>query len=479
MATVIQIKRSTGAGAPTTTNLAEAELAYSQDKSNDGANAILYIESVNNDDSPIIHKVGGKYYTDIVDSANSESVANTIVKRDAAGSFSANIITAENFVGNISVGQLSVARNITLAGDLEGAASFDGSQDITIFANVISDGVALGTDTSGDYVANLTGSSGITISNFSGETSTLDVALADTAVSPATYGGATAIPVFTVNQQGRLTFATNASISSSFTLEADTGTDTFNTGDTLRFVGVAPGISTAVTDNTVSITNTGVTEVTSAGHGIVASAATGNVQLTFTGVGSITGTTNEIEVDVSTGNVTIGLPNDIIIGNDLTVSGNLIVLGVATTLNTQSLVVDDPLVKFGNANPTSVLDVGFYGEYTSSGTKYAGLFADSSDSYTFKLFKDLTVDPTGNTVSIADYVQATLQADITAGNVSSLVNPITVSDGGTGRVTLTANAVLYGDGTNPVALASGTSGQVLQIASDGSVTFGGIDGGTY
>lgn len=479
MATVIQIKRSTGASAPTTTALAEAELAYSQDKSNDGSGAILYIESVNNDDSPAIHKIGGKYYTDIIDSANNESVVNTIVKRDASGNFSANVITAENFVGNISVGQLSTARNITLAGDLEGAASFDGSQDITIYANVINNSVTLGTDTTGDYVANLTGSSGITISNFSGETSTLDIALADTAVTPATYGGATAIPVFTVDQQGRLTFAANASISSSFTIDGDSGTDTFSTGDTLRFVGVAPGVSTEVTDNTVSITNTGVTEVTSAGHGIVTSAATGNVQLTFTGVGSITGTANEVEVDTSTGNVTIGLPNDVTIGNNLTVSGDLVVLGTATTLNTQTLVVDDPLVKFGNANPTSALDIGFYGEYTSSGTKYAGLFADASDSYVFKLFKELTVDPTGNTVSIADYVQATLQADITGGNVSSLVNPINVSDGGTGRASLTANAVLYGDGTNAVALASGTSGQVLQIDEDGSVTFGDIDGGTY
>jgi len=41
MATVIQIKRSTAATAPTTSALAEAEMAYAQDKSNDGASAIL------------------------------------------------------------------------------------------------------------------------------------------------------------------------------------------------------------------------------------------------------------------------------------------------------------------------------------------------------------------------------------------------------------------------------------------------------
>ena len=45
MSTVIQIKRSTGASAPATADLAEGELAYSQDRSGSGAGAILYIES--------------------------------------------------------------------------------------------------------------------------------------------------------------------------------------------------------------------------------------------------------------------------------------------------------------------------------------------------------------------------------------------------------------------------------------------------
>ena len=67
MASIVQIKRSTSGNAPNTTILAEAELAYSQDKTNDGANAILYIESVDSGSNQVIHKVGGKYYTDIID----------------------------------------------------------------------------------------------------------------------------------------------------------------------------------------------------------------------------------------------------------------------------------------------------------------------------------------------------------------------------------------------------------------------------
>ena len=67
MATVIQIKRSTGSSAPATSNLAEGELAYVQDRSNSGAGAKLYIESVDSDNSTaLIHAIGGKYYTDIL-----------------------------------------------------------------------------------------------------------------------------------------------------------------------------------------------------------------------------------------------------------------------------------------------------------------------------------------------------------------------------------------------------------------------------
>jgi len=40
-------------------------------------------------------------------------------------------------------------------------------------------------------------------------------------------------------------------------------------------------------------------------------------------VTSLTGTANEVEVDVSTGDVTVGLPNDVTIGNELTVTTGL------------------------------------------------------------------------------------------------------------------------------------------------------------
>ena len=93
MSTIIQIKRSTGAAAPIDGILENGELAYSQDGSNNGANAILYIESVESG-SNVIHRIGGKYYTSIIESATSSSVPNTLVRRDANGAVN---LTVSNY----------------------------------------------------------------------------------------------------------------------------------------------------------------------------------------------------------------------------------------------------------------------------------------------------------------------------------------------------------------------------------------------
>lgn len=70
---------------------------------------------------------------------------------------------------------LQNARTISLGGDLSGSASFNGSTDITINATVQADSVALGTDTTGDYVAGATAGTGIDVSGSGGEGSTLTI----------------------------------------------------------------------------------------------------------------------------------------------------------------------------------------------------------------------------------------------------------------------------------------------------------------
>ena len=563
MSTVIQIKRSSSANAPDTTLLQEGELAYSYDQSNNGANAILYIEVLNSGSAEVIHKIGGKYYTDIVDGATSTNTANKLVLRDGAGGFAGNLYGRANiaaaldstYVNNVIPGTgvavtgthtvpsanltISLADTTVSPGSYGGASAIptiivDQKGRITFAANnsVASSSFTIrgnsGTDTfnTGDVMDVLGVAPGIStavtdntisitntgVTNVAATvnhlvvnqgTGNVTLSLANTGITATTYGGPTNVPIITFDAQGRAISAANASFSTSFTIAGNTGTDTLNSGDTFRVLG-STGISTAATDNTITVTNTGVTGfaagagistsassgnitvtntgvtgLTSSGHGLSLSGSSGNITATFTGVGSISGTSNEVEVSASTGNVQIGLPNDVTIGNNLTVSGNLYVLGEAVTVNTSVVTIEDPLVKFGNANPSDALDIGFYGQYNSGGEKYAGLFRDASDSGLFKLFTDLTSDPTNNTVNEANYTLGTLKSNLTAGNVTNLVNALAVDSGGTGRKTLTANTVLIGDTTNAVRLAGGVTGQVLLVGSDGMVKFANIDGGSY
>ena len=141
-------------------------------------------------------------------------------------------------------------------------------------------------------------------------------------------------------------------------------------------------------------------------------------------VQDITGTTNEVEVTGSgseSSSVTIGLPNNVVI------AGNLTVNGTTVTVNTDTLSVEDPLIKLAKNNDTTdSVDIGFYGLYDTTGSQdlYAGLFRDANDSGKFKLFKDLQTEPT-TTVNTAGtgYTVATLVANL-EGNVTGTVSSI-------------------------------------------------------
>ena len=115
MATVIQIKRSTGATAPGVSDLAEGELAYVQDRSNDGASAKLYIESVDSGSSAVIHEIGGKYYTDIID-GDAPTPSNFVVGNGATAGASIQLRedsdNGSNFVALKAAD--SIGSNLTL-----------------------------------------------------------------------------------------------------------------------------------------------------------------------------------------------------------------------------------------------------------------------------------------------------------------------------------------------------------------------------
>ena len=76
----------------------------------------------------------------------------------AHASFALADFQANNFVGTLqgianTALALNTSRTITLSGDVAGSVSFDGSANVSITTTIQANSVALGTDTTGDYVA--------------------------------------------------------------------------------------------------------------------------------------------------------------------------------------------------------------------------------------------------------------------------------------------------------------------------------------
>lgn len=73
--------------------------------------------------------------------------------------------------GNASTAtKLATARTVSLSGDVVGSVSFDGTANVNIVATVQPDSVALGTDTTGNYVAGVSGTANqITVTSGVGE----------------------------------------------------------------------------------------------------------------------------------------------------------------------------------------------------------------------------------------------------------------------------------------------------------------------
>tara|TARA_R110001592_G_scaffold9604_8_gene50800 strand:- start:824 stop:2755 length:1932 start_codon:yes stop_codon:yes gene_type:complete len=67
---------------------------------------------------------------------------------------------------------LATARAIAVSGDVTGTANFDGTGNISISTTIAANSVALGTDTTGNFMTQVSGGNGITVSHTPGEGST-------------------------------------------------------------------------------------------------------------------------------------------------------------------------------------------------------------------------------------------------------------------------------------------------------------------
>jgi hypothetical protein len=334
---------------------------------------------------------------------------------------------------------------------------------------------------------------------------------ANAVVTTLTANGSTGTAGQVLNSNGTVAYWADPA-SSSFTLAADSGTsDTFNTGETLTFVG-GNGLTTTVSNNQITIDATAGTD------GGLASNATGLFVVAGSGLvtnstGVHVGSANGINVQADTVGLTTGSTltvnstgvhvNSALSITDLSLSGNLTVLGTLSTIDTTNLTVQDSLIELANGNASSdLLDIGLYGQFGSSGAKYTGLFRDATDGV-YKLFTGSQTEPTTTVdTAAAGYTTATLQAFLTSGglvsnstavtltanstlavnitaNSLSLSTPLAVTSGGLGLSSIATGAILVGNGSGTATvLTAATDGYVLQ-SNGTSVVYGTLDGGTF
>lgn len=371
--TNIYIKRSSSHDRPS--SLGAGEFGYSY-KSN-----TLFIGTP---DGTGVINVGGVLYTGMLDAATDSATGSTLVKRDATGNASFNYITA-NIIGTIEgvaaqATKLQNPRNFSLNGDdvTASAISFDGTGDVELVANL-----------------NITG------------------------VSAGTYGGVTQIPVITVDDKGRLSYAANVDVATTLSYDGDTGSSSLDLlTDTLHFVG---------------------------GSGVTS---------------TVDGANNKVIIDVDNTVIRTGGIASQTINSDLSITGNLSVTGNTFYTNVSTLNVADPLIYLAANNYSSdIVDIGFAGNYFDGvGQRHTGVLRihGTNEMYAFtnydKEFEDNILD-----INDSSLVLANLHASLTGGKIYGLANTIGILDGGTGQSSFTNGSILVGNGTGALQELSNTT----------------------
>ena len=225
MATIIQIKRSSGSSSPATLKQGEMGLTFGAGtQANLGDRLFIGTGSVDsNGNATSIDVIGGKYFADLNDHTHGALTASSTIIVDS----------------NKAIDEMIVGNSATNGGQIK-----------------FNEGTNNGT-------------------NFIGLKSPNSVGATTTFTLP--NGDGSAGQFMKTDGAGNLSFET---IFSNIDLAGDTGSDTYNTNETLTFAGGA-GMQAAVTDNTVTINATALTDSNLSGSAGITNANLANPQVSL------------------------------------------------------------------------------------------------------------------------------------------------------------------------------------------------------
>jgi hypothetical protein len=259
-----------------------------------------------------------------------------------------SITSISNSDGNVTVtGTTAVTIDLpaTIDANTSGnAATATLAATATVANSVAANSVALTTDTTGDYVATIGGTDGVSISGAGTEGRAVTIANTDKGSSQNIFK--------------------NVAVSGQNTIVADTNNDTLTVAG-----GTGITVTTVDTTDTLTITNSGVTSLTGTANQVSVSGSTGSVTLstpqnihtgaspTFAGAtldAIQVGITAANEIDTTAGNLTIdSAGGTVTIDDNLIVSGDLTVSGTTTTVNTETINLADNIITL-NSNEAGV-----------------------------------------------------------------------------------------------------------------------------
>jgi hypothetical protein len=462
MANTIRIKRRASGASGAPSSLENAELAYNEvddtlyyGKGTGGVGGI----------ATTVEAIGGKgAYVDLTGTqtiTGNKTFSGTLAlggsataTTQTAGNNSTSVATTAYVDGAI----VASTYNFTLAGDSGSSQTIDDAETVTI-------------------------SGGTGLSSIASSTNTITLNLDNTAVTAGSYGSASAIPTFTVDAQGRLTAAGTASISTSFTVDADDGDNlTISGGDTFAIVGGTglTSVASATDTLTLNLDNTAVTAgsyggaasvgsftVDAQGRLTAASSTTIEIALgTHTSgnyVATITGGTGVTSSAATTGE---GTTHSLSIGQDVATSasvtfagltlngGSMVFEGATANDHETTLAVTDPTadntITLPN-NSGTVITTGNLHNITELGVLTSAIVMEGSTANDFELTisagdptADRTVtfpDATGTVALVADVAalagatftgavsgtSLTLSGDLTVNGTTTTINSTTVT----------------------------------------------------